>query len=331
MGLRTDDVMCGTSTTGTGTLTLAACPEPPGGLDFDKWLKATGYGFSSGSVLIVSYEIVEYTDATFTKRKQREGGFGTLTLGASISAATLARTLVGSTVTGMDTSTPSPTFVGATAIAIGTAANTLVFVGVSAMDIIALEPFIEGTQNLNGNTALSVAGQLNPGAFTLTSDQDVYSCFIWPYTMLVKRATLYIDGTYTGQNNNVYVRLYAIGTDGRPGKLLCDFGQIGTLNASLAATGAVVTGALANGFPLTPGEYYINIGYHATPGGTGTPQIHTWASPIISGRTGSQGAGVNTMWYVNGTVSGIPNDPAALSGLGSGSNTFIPWFAFKPA
>jgi hypothetical protein len=104
--LRADNVICGTSSTGTGTLTLAACPAPPGGLDFDKWLKATGLNFVSGNALLVSYTIIEYTDSAFTTVKQTEKGVGTLTLGASISAATLARTTVQSTVTGMDTSTP---------------------------------------------------------------------------------------------------------------------------------------------------------------------------------------------------------------------------------
>lgn len=329
--LRADNVICGTSTTGTGTLTLAACPAPPGGLDFDKWLKATGYGFSSGNAIVVSYTIIEYTSSAFTTASQTEKGVGTLTLGSSITAATLVRGLVQSTVTGMN-STPSPSFASPSAITIGPAANVLIFIGASTSEIIALEPFIEGTsQNLNGNSSLRIAYQVNAGAFTLSSDQDVYSCFIWPYTMLVKRAVLYVDGTYTGQNNNVYVRLYAIGTDARPSKLLCDFGQIGTLNASLATTGAIATGALTNGFLLTPGEYYINIGYHATGGGTGTPQLHYDGSSITSGRMGTTSASNSSMWYNNGsTVSGTPADPANQGGLGGGSSTFVPWFSFKP-
>src|SRR5580658_5571623 len=99
--LRGDSVICGTSPTGTGTLTLAATPVPPGGIDFDVFARATGIGFGNSAAILCSYTIIEYTDSTFAKAKQQEKGIGTLTLGSSsgIANATLARTTLQSSAT----------------------------------------------------------------------------------------------------------------------------------------------------------------------------------------------------------------------------------------
>src|SRR5271170_1594422 len=138
--LRNDTILCGASTTGTGTLTLAPCPSPPGGIDLYQWLTATGFGFVSGNAVLVSYVIIEYSDTTFSKAVNFEKGVGTVALGASLTATTLARTTVQS-VAGSLGATGSPTYAAPLAVSIGTAANVLVFVGPSAADVPAYGPY----------------------------------------------------------------------------------------------------------------------------------------------------------------------------------------------
>src|SRR5690348_6986738 len=114
--LRGEGITCGTSSTGTGTLTLAACPAPPGGADFYAWLTATGIGFANGAAILVPYVLTEYADSTFATEKQKEWGVATLTLGASLTATTLGRTTVQGSATGLN-GTPSYS-TGTTAITI---------------------------------------------------------------------------------------------------------------------------------------------------------------------------------------------------------------------
>ena len=70
--LKANNLVCGTSTTGTGTLTLAACPSPPGGVDFYQWLNATGFNAANSSTWLIEYVLIEYTDTTFSTQKQTE-------------------------------------------------------------------------------------------------------------------------------------------------------------------------------------------------------------------------------------------------------------------
>src|SRR4051812_24231826 len=141
--LRGDTLVCGTSTTGTGTLTLAATPGPPGGVDFDVWARATGIGFANSAAVLVSYTIIEYTDSTFATAKSHEKGVGTLTLGGSsgIANCTLARTTKQTSATSLNSQPATQNIVPGTGISIGTAANTLVFIGPSAAEIPAYEPY----------------------------------------------------------------------------------------------------------------------------------------------------------------------------------------------
>ncbi len=154
--LRGENIACGTSSTGTGTLTLAATPAAIGAVDFDAWLKATGIGFVSGNAVLVSYTIIEYTDSTFATPKFVENGIGTLTLGAALINATLART----TVQTVSNANADSYLVGggASAITIGTAANTLVFVGPSAADVPAWSPYYE--TSIGDNLGVSVNNKL---------------------------------------------------------------------------------------------------------------------------------------------------------------------------
>lgn len=331
--LRADNVICGTSSTGTGTLTLAACPGPPGGLDFDKWLKATGFNFVSTNAVLVSYTIIEYTDATFATAKQTEKGIGTLTLGASITAATLARTTVQSIVTGLN-ATPAPTFSAPTAITIGTAANTLVFVGASAMDVPACSPYVFSFDGKGAGPACDGGngnGNVQSTA-TFTSGNDLYWAFKWEVPGLIKQATLSTQSvTFTGSPTvSAYFRIYQIGTDGKPGKLLYDFGQVGTSTAFTTGFGLFSTGNSGSGIYLTPGEYFADLAVSWSGGTGGSFGLNCFAGYALSGRTGtnSRQPGMASFSATGATIGAAP-DPANVAGW-SGFNLASSAFAELP-
>lgn len=317
--LRGENIVCGTSTTGTGTLTLAACPSPPGGVDFDAWLKATGIGFVSGNALLVSYTIIEYADSTFATAKFVEKGIGTLTLGASITAATLARTTV-QTVSNANADSYQVGG-GASAITIGTAANVLVFVGASAADVPACLPYFSTANDNIGSLPVGVYN--TSGNLALTTAKEVYSFFEWRVPMLVKRATIRVGTAYaTGSPvSNADARLYAINSSAQPGKLLYDFGLLGTSNTSLNSTGNVSTGAAGNGFYLMPGEYVFSF-CPVYSGGSTTPAILVSGTVTYgTGRFGSSSmVPLTGATATSGTIGAAP-DPANVTGYASTSGT----------
>jgi hypothetical protein len=143
--LRGESVICGTSSTGTGALTLAATPTPPGGIDFDVWARAVGFGNSA--VVPVTYTMIEYTSSVFSTAKQIEKGVGTVTLGTSsgVANASLTRTTPQVTATSLNSQPASYNANSPSAISIGTVANTLIFVAPSAADLLALSPCLESS------------------------------------------------------------------------------------------------------------------------------------------------------------------------------------------
>lgn len=256
--IRGEGICAGTSTTGTGTLTLAACPSPPGGIDFDVFLKAKG--FVSTNALPISYTIIEYTDATFATLSKLEKGVGVLTLGASITAATLARTTPQVKITGGTYSDVSPT-----AISIGTAANVLVFIGASAADIAARPPWFDNVSG-NGIGAFSERVQnftIGSGISlsTTATGSDLYCKVNYGLPIVAKSITVRVATAYAGTTgtpvSSVYGRLYSVGSDGKPGVLLVDFGSFGT--NPLNATGFISTTNLGTPYTLYPGEYWFNL------------------------------------------------------------------------
>ena len=321
--IRGDTVICGTSTTGTGTLTLAATPVPPGGVDFNAFLKATGIGFASGNAILVSYTIIEYTDSTFATAKSHEKGVGTLTLGAAIVNATLARSTVQSTATSLNSQPATQNITPGTGISIGTAANTLVFIGPSASDTLAATPYFD-----SGNSTL---GTLPFGTYNISSAYAAqaqngacyYVPFYWVVPMLTKRFTTTTGSTgYTGGTSNAYAALYAVGTDGQPGKRLIDYGVLGTANSSLASTFTPITSAShASGFFITPGFYYAAI-FIAISGGSGAPNFMSFngASGDVKGTLGNVILGTNGVngiyTYATATATANPApDPATKTGF----------------
>ena len=277
---------CGTSTTGTGTLTLAAVPASVGLVDPNAWAKTTGIGFVSTNAILVPYIIKEFTDTTFSKPLNTEKGWGTLTLGAALVNATLARTTVQETWSAnADTFTVS----APSAITIGTAANVLVFIGPSATELPMFGPYFETTSGDNKGALPLCIPVGSGGTGTLVSGTDRYQLFIWTTPMLVKRLTIRTSAAYTGGTSNVYGRIYAVNSVGRPGKLLYDFGVIGTGNASLGTAPAnISSGASGGGYFLTPGTYFLDILPIFT-GGSGSPALISTTTPVVSGLMGSSG------------------------------------------
>lgn len=330
--LRADNVVCGTTTTGTGTLTLAACPNPPGGLDFYQWLTATGLGFTNPSDVLVSYTIIEYTDATFSTAKQTEKGIGTLQIRASLTASLLVRTTVQSKVLTMN-ATPALTVAAPTAITIGTAANTLIFVGASAAEVLVTAPARDTALTLNGFPPIMVVNPGTGGGAGLVNNQDWTTPFMWGAAMLVKRVYFRVESIYTGAVSNLYARIYQPDSLGRQqGKLLYDFGVIGVANSSFNPGGGafsfISSGAAGSGFLMTPGEYFLQIcPIWTVSGGSGTPQLTKWANgqgPLTSGFRGATGVGLNGTQYDN-SANAVAPDPAPAA---AGSINDVPCFFF---
>lgn len=323
--LRSDTLVCGTSTTGTGTLTLAATSSPPGGVDFDVWARATGIGFINSAAIIVSYTIIEYTDSTFTTAKSHEKGVGTLTLGGSsgITNCTLARTTKQTSATSLNSQPATQNIAPGTGISIGTAANTLVFIGASASEVPAFAPYVV-TSAIGGDAIIPPLGAVGPGGSitpSLATGTFYYVPFIWVVPMLVKRAHAWVETNYQGGTpvSNAWMRIYDTATTGKPGKLLYDFGLIGSAGSSLNSSGHVQTGAAGNGFFLTPSDYVMCLGLTLS-GGVTAPTLYGTRHYTNPGRWGTMfgPAAVPTAapWAsATGSPSSTPDDPAALTSL----------------
>jgi hypothetical protein len=318
--LRNDTVICGTSTTGTGTLTLAACPAPPGGIDLYAWLTATGFAFTSGNAVLISYMLIEYTDSTFATAKQYEKGVGTVTLGASLTATTLARTTVQQVASSLN-ATGTPTYVSPSAISIGTAANTLVFIGPGVADMPAYCPYYDTTTAGIDNIGVApvLTGGTANGNSLANSTYDYYSVFEWRVPMVVKRCSMRVLTAYAGTGgtpiSSAYARIYQINSAGRPGKLLIDFGAFTGTNPLNTAQN-IQTNALTNGILLLPGEYFFDF-VPVFSGASGTitnPAMVTMQNQPRYGRMGTyQGIPIIAA-SASGATAGTAPDPANLTG-----------------
>jgi hypothetical protein len=330
--LRAEDCICGTSSTGTGTLTLAACPAPPGGVD--PFAVFSGLGLGTSQATPMTYCIREFTDNSLSIVKQEEKGIGALLLGANIGATTLARTTPQSTATGCNTSTPTYSQGAPSAINIGTGPNTLVFIGASAADIPAYSPYFEtGIGDNVGCTGASTPGQNS--AQPVVSGTDVYDLIDWRVPMLAKRAWVRVATAYSGGSpvSNAWCRLYAIGSNGRPGKLLYDFGLFGTGGTSLNSTGNVSTGAAGNGFMMLPGEYFVNF-LPIFSGGSSGPLLFCYSATgkYTSGRLGLSAGSPIMGTTATGSAGGAGPDPANTTGYAAiTGDTTIPRVSFAPS
>jgi hypothetical protein len=335
--LRNENTVCGTTTTGTGTLTLAPCPAPPGGLDL--YAAFVNAGLGTAQTIPVTYTIIEYTDATLATAKQMEKGVGALKLGASVSATTLARTTIQMSATALNTTTPSSPLVAAV-ITIGTAANVLVFIAPSAADIPVYSPYFETAlgDNLGQAPALSQLGSVGGLTFNslVAGGCDAYLIFEWRVPMLVKRCTVNVKTAGTVGTSNADARLYAINSAGRPGKLLYDFGLMGSAGTSFHATGNVSTGAAGAGYFLQPGEYFLDICYVES-GETVHAALNTLPATqgiIQSSRLGTNQLGLQGISTATGPAIGAAPDPANVVGYALraiGGSAGCPIFTLAPS
>lgn len=311
--VRGENIVSGTSTTGTGTLTLAACPSGVGAIDHDVFLKAKG--FVSGDVIPIAYVVTEYTDNTFATPSKLEVGKGRVTLGAAIANATLTRDTIQVTQTGGAYNDQAPS-----AISIGTAANTLVSIDASAADLWANNPYFDnvsgdalGLSPLAINYASGTLGVLG----TDGTGTDWYWKFYLQKPLSKIRATLRVITAYGGTTgtpaSTVYGRIYYPNSSGKPGKLAVDLGSFGT--NPLNATGYISTG-LATGKTLLPGEYFFDL-FATFTGASGTVTNPVLASqscflPTFFRFVGTQVLGQATAIATGG--SSTASDPANTTG-----------------
>lgn len=318
MSLRGANIVTGTSSIGTGTLTAAACPAAVGAVDLHVYL--TSLGFVNGNALLLPLKIVEYTDNTFAKPKFVEEGWYTVTIGASVTAMTIARTTpqITSDANGnaYDDTTP-------TAITIGTAANTLIFMGPGANDALTISPYFETTLGDNIGFATN-AGKASVSTFTAISTDGTGKDWYWEILLLrpllVKRMTLRVTTAYTGGTpvSTAYARIYAVNTSGRPGKLLLDLGAVGGANP-LNATGNISTAVHTTGLWLPPGIYIGNL-FATFTGGTGGPALQSYLYNLCTGMLGlSAGAPISVTLATGGSSSAA--DPANVTSYAASAMT----------
>lgn len=268
--IRGENIVCGTTTTGTGTLTLAATPSAIGAID--PFAAFSGLGLGTSNATPLPYIIIEYTDSTFAKPSQVEKGFGNLLIGASIGATTLTRNPLVTQVSGAYTngtfSTP------ATAITIGTAANVLVFIGASAWDQAQALHAYDTSGAVSGNSNVGVQPWGGGGAVVISGVSGVpyYSYVKLDTADVIKSCTIRIvNAITTPTSSSLAIALYAVASSGLPGKKLIDFGNVaganplGTANANLTATASA-------GVPIMAGGYIVGI-LPIWSGGTGSPQF----------------------------------------------------------
>lgn len=307
--LRAENCICGTTSTGTGTLTLAACPAPPGGTDLFQAFVAQALG--TAVAIPISYTIIEYTGSTFQTASKQEKGIGSLTLGANIGATTLARTTVQQTAINMDT-TATYDLTAPTAVSISQAVNTLVFIGSSASDLVGCSPYYDLTlpsSDTLGGCPVNVGGSIT-GNISLSRNNDNYHLFEWRIPTLVKRVSVNLATAFTG-TARIYGRLYAVGVNARPTKLLYDFG---ISNTGLSAIGIKTCGTASDpGFYLQPGEYFLDTMLSSS--SVGPPIFSGFTSPYNPGRLG-YGTGIGPVLQINATsASTLAGDPANVTSL----------------
>lgn len=329
MALRFDDCVCGTTTTGAGTLTLAAPPAAFGGIDPDVWARATGVGFGNSAAVLVDYVITEYTDAANLKENQKEAGTGTLTLGAAagIANCTLARTTIDYTATSLNSQPATVAVKPGTGITIVNAANVLVAISPRALT----NPGFDGYYDTAGdNCIIPLTNSANstataPGVGAPTSGLCQWIFFLWLAPRLITKCLIKTGNTAaTDASNSLNGALYDFNTSGRPGKKLLDFGQFSGANI-LNTTATMSTATASASYLMNPGRYVLGLlPTRTTP--AGTPSLR--GITCLSGQFGSTSTSALTGASSTEALSGgnMP-DPPALTGysLVTSSGGNMPW------
>ena len=323
--LRFDDCICGTSTIGTGTLTLAAPPAAFGGIDPDVWARATGIGNSAA--FFVDYTITEYTDATNLKEKQKEAGTGTLTLGASsgIANCTLARTTIDWTATSLDVQPASVSVKPGTGITVGTAANVLVMIAPRAESVLARQPYYDTSVGDNAGIGCPRPAGTAGGAFAMpASGTSFFWIDEWPIGRAVTQASLRIQAAAGAGASTCSIAIFQINSSGKPGKRLVNFGDTGSL-ANTAGT-INTSAALGTAVWVNPGWYYFGI---LPTYASGTPTVRAYGGTSLPSTIGLMGTSLLQPVQNATNASGDLNDPPTTSGWAISAGAAIPWFTFK--
>ena len=122
--------------------------------------------------------------------------------------------------------------------------------------------------------------------------------------------------------------VYAIGSDGRAGKLLADAGRLGGAGTGLSSAATITSSAISTPVWLFPGPYCVEV-VATIVGGTGTPTFR--AQSIIP----NGGSGVNTGatpgYYTSTGETSTPSDPASFTAYTVITNDVAPAVVFQNA
>lgn len=317
--LRGNNILCGTSTTGTGTLTLAAGPSAVTGVDLDTWAR-TQIGLSSSATLLVSYTIFNCADSTYNIGTATgvEYGKGVLTLGAS--AGIVNCTLARSYPLEVQTLGASPAITQgsmasrvATASMLSVGTYAIVMLSVEARDVMATVPAVESTLATLGsvprNMCLTGSG---PNFSYPQSGRIIYIAVEIDKSDIIKSASV-LCTTTAGTPNSIEMALYQVGSasdPARPGKKIVNFGS-STSNPWV--NGSVITLTSTQAVFVPAGWYYLAV--LAVYTGT-SPLMRAWYS-VGGGPAGVVNAGGemrNGLGYQADGYSSLP-DPAGLASV----------------
>jgi hypothetical protein len=326
---RFDDCLCGTTTTGTGTLSLAAIPSGAGGgIDPDVWARTSTVGFASSAAFLIDYVITEYTDSTFSTEKNKEAGIGTLTLGSSsgIANATLARTTISWIATSLN-SQPASVTVAGSAISIGTAANTIVMCTPLTESLLSVQPYIDSSANGGYSFPVSLGqiGTATQGMGALSAGLMYYVPFWWGSAKSISKCQVKTGSTAASDSSNsLNAALYDYGTNGRASKKLLDFGAFAGTNIFNTASNAVVATA-AGSYAIIPGPYVLGfLITRSSPSGTASLNGQSFVLPNAPAYDGYRDPANGA--YSSETLSGglMPDPPSYASYNLTNSNNGLP-------
>lgn len=301
-------------TGGTGTLTLVAMSGWPA---FSNVFTGTR---------LVDYEIDQYTDASKTVLAQQECGEGSINTSTNV----LTRTKIDSTWNGT-TYLPNPGSATApTALNItNTAANVDILCSPSAASMMAAMPFFYGTvANVSdglGCMPMNISGVAN-GTLGLVAGTITYSPIFIGHRGPFSQASVRVTTATTGGTPTLTVDIFEVASDGSPGKLLIDFGNLGSTSSTAPFT--LTSSAIGTPVALVPGWYYQGILFVAN-SATGSPSIRSGLAGFGGGPSGTLFANTTPL-NPQLTLAGQTafTDPATAP-TGSNSSTAMPIVVYK--
>ncbi len=329
MALRGDNIGCGVSST---TATQINCASLTSGGYVDPYVLFASMGFVAGDVLPCRINLIEFTDGTFTSVKQFDSEAALFTLGASLATSYFTRQTI---LTAYDGTTYTDG--GATGITPGTLANTIVEFGLSSSEAPSNTPWFD-TASASGNVGLVPSNAYGGVSATFAVANSNYYWMIEldrPVVAAFGRAATG-SATYTG-TSNIYFRVYAPGTNGRPHKLLCDFGSLGTSGSALASVTTLIASSASSPAALKPlllkpGKYIANLCVSFT-GGSGAPNLRAcnYLAPPIWGVAGYYNLPIFASASADTTPSPAPDPANTINWTLQTGPTFCPVVTIGPA